>query len=97
MFINPFMAIDNLKFCGHTVCRPLNSNFQSKKISCGIKRLKYLDNPSCATRAADLRSDYDDVPAVLDLSGPPCPDDNTDFPWLQKNGVDKWMNGTDRN
>lgn len=59
--------------------------------------LNYLDNPSCARRAAGWRSDYDGVLAVLDLSGPPCPDDNTDSPWLQKNDVDKRMNGTDRN
>lgn len=57
----------------------------------------YLDNPWYETQAVDWRFDCDDVPAVLDLSGPPCPDDSTGYPLLQKNVVDKWMNGTDRN
>jgi len=57
----------------------------------------YLDNPSYARRVVDLHFDYDDVPAMLDLSGPPCHDDNTDCSLLQKNGVDKLMNDTDRN
>lgn len=60
-------------------------------------RFKYLDNPSCGTPVVGLRSDYGDALAVLDLSDPPYPGDSTDYPLLQKNVVDKWMNGTDRN
>lgn len=98
MFINVFMALEWSKILW-SQRRPLNSNFQSKNYFFlrNQKGVKYLDSPSCETRVVDLRSYYDDVPAALDLSDPPCPDDNTDFPWLQKNGVDKWMNGTDRN
>lgn len=62
------------------------------------KKNPYLDNPSCERQAVDLHFYYDGVLAMLDLSSdPPYHGDSTDYPLLQKNVVDKRMNGTDRN